>query len=64
VRTNIVIDDALMARVLKLTGFKTKREAVEAGLKLLERMKRQERVRGARGRLRWEGVLDAMRSDR
>jgi Arc/MetJ family transcription regulator len=63
-RTNIVIDEQLMQRVLKLTGLKTKREAVEAGLRLLEQMKRQESIRGARGKLRWEGDLDAMRRDR
>lgn len=63
-RTNIVIDEQLMERVLTLTGLKTKREAVEAGLKLLEQIKRQEGIRGARGKLRWEGDLDAMRRDK
>lgn len=63
-RTNIMIDDELMRRVLKLTGLRTKREAVEAGLRLLEQMQRQERIRGARGKLRWEGDLDATRRDK
>jgi Arc/MetJ family transcription regulator len=62
-RTNIVIDDDLIARAMKLAGLKTKREAVEAGLKLLVRLKEQERLRAVRGRLRWEGDLDAMRTD-
>jgi Arc/MetJ family transcription regulator len=62
-RTNIVIDDDLIARAMKLAGLKTKREAVEAGLKLLVRLKEQERLRTARGRLRWDGDLDAMRTD-
>jgi len=62
-RTNIVIDDVLMAKVLRATGLKTKREAVEAGLKLLLKLKSQARLRGARGKLAWEGDLDAMRSD-
>jgi Arc/MetJ family transcription regulator len=62
-RTNIVIDDELMKQVLKLTGLKTKREAVEAGLKTLLRLKRQEQIRDYRGKLRWEGDLDAMRRD-
>jgi len=35
VRTNIVIDDRLMDDALRLTGFKTKKQAVEAGLKML-----------------------------
>jgi len=38
-RTNIVIDDDLMNRVLKLTGIRTKREAVEMGLKALLKLK-------------------------
>ncbi|MGH8503925.1 MAG: type II toxin-antitoxin system VapB family antitoxin [Gammaproteobacteria bacterium] len=63
-RTNIVIDDGLMERVLKLTGLKSKREAVEAGLRLLEQLKQQERIRRARGKLRWEGDLEAMRKDK
>ena len=62
-RTNIVIDDELMQEVLKLTGLKTKREAVEAGLRALLNLKRQERLREYRGRLPWEGDLEAMRRD-
>ena len=45
-RTNIVIDDKLMEEVLRLTGAKTKREAVELGLKTLIRLKRQSRLHG------------------
>jgi Arc/MetJ family transcription regulator len=62
-RTNIVIDDELMAEVLKLTGLKTKREAVEQGLQTLLRLKKQERIRKYRGKLRWSGDLDSMRTD-
>ena len=62
-RTNIVIDDDLMKEVLKLTGLKTKREAVEQGLKTLLRLKRQEQIRNYRGRLQWEGDLERMRRD-
>ena len=63
-RTNIVIDDALMKSVLKATGLKTEREAVELGLKTLLRLKQQERIKAFRGKLHWEGDLDAMRTDR
>ena len=63
-RTNIVIDDRLMADALKLTGLKTKREAVELGLKTLIRLKKQENIRRYRGKLRWEGDLDDMRTDK
>jgi Arc/MetJ family transcription regulator len=62
-RTNIVIDDELMKDVLTLTGLKTKREAVEQGLKALVRLKRQEQIRKYRGKLHWEGDLDTMRRD-
>jgi Arc/MetJ family transcription regulator len=62
-RTNIVIDEELMQQVLKLTGLKTKREAVEQGLKALLRLKQQEQIRKYRGKLRWEGDLDTMRRD-
>jgi Arc/MetJ family transcription regulator len=62
-RTNIVIEDQLMERALAASGCRTKREAVEEGLRLLIRLKEQERIRAARGRLRWEGDLDAMRRD-
>ncbi len=62
-RTNIVIDDALMDEVLRATGLKTKREAVELGLKTLIRLKRQERIKDFRGKLKWEGDLKAMRRD-
>ena len=63
-RTNIVIDDDLMNRVLKLTGLRTKREAVDMGLKALLKLKKQESIRNFRGKLDWEGDLDAMRTDK
>jgi Arc/MetJ family transcription regulator len=62
-RTNIVIDDELMARVLKMTGLRTKREAVELGLKTLVKLKQQEQIRQFRGKLPWQGDLEKMRSD-
>ena len=60
-RTNIVIDDELMADALKATGLSTKKEAVEEGLKLLVRQNQQQAIRKLRGRLKWEGDLDEMR---
>jgi Arc/MetJ family transcription regulator len=62
-RTNIVIDDELMANALRATGLKTKREAVELGLKTLIKLKQQEQIRQFRGKLPWQGDLDALRSD-
>ncbi|MBF0379571.1 MAG: type II toxin-antitoxin system VapB family antitoxin [Magnetococcales bacterium] len=62
-RTNIVINDDLMHQALAISGLKTKKEAVETGLNLLVKMKQQEQIREARGKLKWEGDLDQMRSD-
>ena len=62
-RTNIVIDDELMKNALKATGLKTKREAVELGLRTLLKLRQQEEIRRLRGQLRWEGDLDTMRTD-
>ena len=62
-RTNIVIDDKLMRDTLRATGLKTKREAVEEGLRSLLRLKRQAEIRRLRGKLNWQGDLNTMRSD-
>jgi Arc/MetJ family transcription regulator len=62
-RTNIVIDDDLMAQAMAATGARTKREAVELGLRTLLRLRRQGEVRRVRGRLDWSGDLEAMRTD-
>lgn len=63
-RTNIVIEDELMRQAMKLTGLKTKRETVQAGLEMLVKMARQREIRNLRGKLRWEGDLDELRTDR
>jgi Arc/MetJ family transcription regulator len=60
-RTNIEIDDRLMADTLRATGLKTKREAVELGLRTLLRLRRQAELRKLRGRVAWQGDLEAMR---
>jgi Arc/MetJ family transcription regulator len=62
-RTNIVIDDKLMRDALRVTGLKTKREAVEEGLRTLVRLSKQGEIRRLRGKLDWQGNLHAMRSD-
>lgn len=63
-RTNVVIDDQLMESALKASGLKTKKDAIEEGLKLLVRMKGQERIKEFRGNLTWTGNLDDMRLDK
>lgn len=63
-RTNIVIDDRLMETALKLSGLSTKKAAVEAGLELLVKFHRQKNIKNYRGKLKWEGDLQRMRTDR
>jgi Arc/MetJ family transcription regulator len=61
-RTNIVIDEKLMHDALKATGLKTKKDAVELGLKTLIRLNQQAEIKKLKGKLKWDGDLDAMRS--
>ena len=62
-RTNIVIDDELMNEAMTLSQIKTKKAVVETGLKLLVQIKKQEKIKSLRGKLKWDGDLNAMRSD-
>jgi Arc/MetJ family transcription regulator len=63
-RTNVVIDDQLMQEALELSGFRTKKDAIEAGLRLLVEFSRQAKVKDFRGKLKWSGDLDEMRTDK
>ena len=58
-RTNIVIDDQLMADAMAAGGFKTKKEAVEEGLRLIKRRKAYAAIRAARGTLHWDDSDEA-----
>jgi Arc/MetJ family transcription regulator len=62
-RTNVVIDDNLMKAALDSSGLKTKKDAIEAGLKLLVRFNRQAKIKNFRGKLKWIGNLNEMRMD-
>jgi Arc/MetJ family transcription regulator len=62
-RTNIVIDPKLIGEALRLSGAPTKRQVVEDSLRLLIQVKKQERIRKVRGKLRWSADLNAMRLD-
>ena len=62
-RTNIVIDDDLMNEAMTLSKLKTKKAVVETGLKLLVQIKKQEQLKGLRGKLKWDGDLETMRLD-
>ena len=60
-RTNVVLDDELMEKAMRYTGLTTKRAVIEEALRLLVRLKSQEEVLNLRGKLHWEGDLEAMR---
>ena len=62
-RTNIVIDDDLMNNAIIASGLKTKREAVELGLRILITLKQQEGIKSLRGKLKWDGSLEEMRTN-
>lgn len=63
-RTNVVIDDTLMQSALELSGYKTKKETIEAGLKLLVELAQEAKIKAYRGKLKWIGDLDQMRLDK
>jgi Arc/MetJ family transcription regulator len=63
-RTNVVIDETLMADAMKYTGLHTKKAVIEEALRTLVRLRSQERIRRLRGQLHWEGDLDALRAGR
>lgn len=63
VRTNVVIDDELMARALRSSGCRTKRAAIESGLRLLVQVDSQKKLRSLKGKINWEGDLEKMRRD-
>ena len=63
-RTNVVINDDLMKSALKESGLKTKKDAIEEGFKLLVQVKSQKKIKDFRGKLKWSGNLEEMRSDK
>jgi Arc/MetJ family transcription regulator len=64
VRTNIDIDDRLMRQAMRSSGARTKRAAVEAGLRLLAETHAQGSIRRLRGKVAWEANLDQSRLTR
>ena len=62
-RTNVVIDEDLMAQALQSSGCRTKRAAIESGLRLLVQVNNQQKLRQLKGKVTWEGDLEEMRTD-
>lgn len=63
-RTNIEIDEALMAEARKLSGQRTKKQTVEEALRLMIRLRRQQQVNAAFGKYTWRGDLARSRKGR
>jgi Arc/MetJ family transcription regulator len=63
-RTNVVLDDKLVAEAMLLTGLQTKRGVIDHALKELIRRRQQRRLLELRGRVKWEGNLSKMRQGR
>ncbi len=61
--TNIDLDEALIAKAMRLTGIKTKKEVVHLGLRELIRNARLRKVREHRGQFHWRGNLKKMREE-
>ena len=64
IRTNIVLDKALVEEALRESGLKTRREVVDHALRELVRHKHQRKLLALKGTVRWSGDLDEMRSSR
>lgn len=60
----VEIDRKLLAEAQSVTGLKTEKDVIEAGLRALVQLKRQEAVKSLRGKLRWEGDLNSLRENR
>jgi len=63
-RTNIEIDDSLMAEAQKVSGHATKKQTVEEALRLMVRLRRQKEADAAFGKYRWRGNLARSREGR
>ena len=62
-RTNIIIDDKLIAEAMAASGAPSKKAAVELGLRALIRQQALSELKSLRGKVVWTGDLDAMRRD-
>ncbi len=64
IRTNIVLDKAILEQALMLTEIKTRRELVDHALRELIRHKQQKKLLELKGKITWEGDLSEMREER
>jgi len=62
-RTNIVLDDTLINKALKIGGLKTKKATIENALRLFIQIRGQQKIKGLKGKIHWEGNIEEMRKD-
>ncbi len=63
-RTNVVLDDDLVAQAQELTGIKTKKEVIHEALELLVKIRQQSKILELQGKIHWDGDLNEMRRSR
>lgn len=63
-RTNIVLDEQLVGKGMRLTGIGTRKALIEHALRELVRRKEQKSILKLKGKVRWEGDLDELRANR
>jgi Arc/MetJ family transcription regulator len=63
-RITIDIDDCLIREAMRLSDLRTKKAAVEAGLRLLIETLAQQSIRRLKGKIRWEGNFNISRRGR
>jgi Arc/MetJ family transcription regulator len=63
-RTNIVLDDGLVAEAMRLSGIGTKREVIDAALRTFVRLQHQRAVLALEGEIDWRGDLASSRTAR
>jgi Arc/MetJ family transcription regulator len=63
-RTNIVLDEELVSKGMRLTGLRTQKALIDYALRELVRRKEQKSILKLKGKISWEGDLDQLRSNR
>lgn len=63
-RTNIVLDEKLVGKGMRLTGIDTQKGLIDYALRELVRRKEQKSILKLKGKIRWEGDLDSLRAKR
>ncbi|WP_332851256.1 type II toxin-antitoxin system VapB family antitoxin [Duganella sp. S19_KUP01_CR8] len=62
-RPDIAISKTLMRQALQASGLKSEQQTIELALRTMIRLHAQEQIRRCRGKMMWDGDLNAMRTD-